>query len=525
MAKLLGIEWDSCEARIVLARPRSGGISVEDAFSVSLIQEESGEKITGTDIGKTVKQALESRNIKETECLVTVGRANIELHILQLPPAPDDELPGLVRFQALREFSNLGDDWPLDFVPLGKNENGQIEALSAALAPNAVKNIQTTCGHAGLSATHLVMRPLSAASLLERESRYSGKVSLLVDILADEVDLTIMSNQTVVFTRTTRLPGTLGSDEQAKSLQQEIRRTMIAAQDQLAGETIESVVILGSEEDLGKTRESLNERLDLPVELLNPFEHSLVRAATKTFPDFSGRYAPLLGLLIDQATSTRHAIDFLDPRKAPEPQNNKRTYSLAGIAAGLLIFMTGFMFYSQLGSMNTEITDLEFKLSKLQKSNKVMLAIQSDVEQIDQWNLNNIRWVDEMYRLSAKMPAAEETILNRLVMSGNAKEGGSIMLEGYASDEGVISSLHELLNDDTHKMSNKGNQQSDKLEKYYWSFKEAMSIATPDEELFVAIEPTTVKLETKSDSDDSELEPEAPVENGKYVTATEEEEE
>ncbi|MGY8766898.1 MAG: hypothetical protein ACKVH8_00535, partial [Pirellulales bacterium] len=494
------------------------------AFSVSLIQEESGEKISGIDIGKTIKKALESRNIKEAECLITVGRANIELHVLQLPPAPDDELPDLVRFQSLRQFTNLGEDWPLDFVPLGKNEKGQLEVLTAALAPNAVKNIQTTCGHAGLTATHLVMRPLSAASLLERESRYSGKVSLLVDILADEVDLTIMSNQTVVFTRTTRLPGTLGSEEQAKSLQQEIRRTMIAAQDQLAGESIETVVILGSEDNLVKTKETLNEQLDVPVDLLNPFEHSLVRAATKTFPEFSGRYAPLLGLLIDQATSTRHAIDFLDPRKAPEAQNNKRTYSLAGIAAGLLFLMGAYMFYSQLGSMNTEIDDLDRKLVKLQKSNKAMLAIQTKIEQIDQWNLNNIRWVDEMYRLSDKLPAAEETILARLVMKGSAKEGGTIIMEGYVSDQGVINALEKSLQDDTHKVLGTHSQQSDKLEKYYWSFEEKITIAAPDEELFVVIKPTE-KPETENATDKSEREPEAPVENEKYVNATEEEEE
>ena len=49
-----------------------------------------------------------------------------------MPPAPDNELPDLIRFQAMREFGAMQSDWPLDFIPLDSDPEQPRSVLAAA---------------------------------------------------------------------------------------------------------------------------------------------------------------------------------------------------------------------------------------------------------------------------------------------------------------------------------------------------------------------------------------------------------
>ena len=67
---------------------------------------------------------------------------------------------------------------------------------------------------------------------------------LMVDLLADEADLTVLVNEQVALMRTVRLSAA-DDDAQAKALLGEIRRTIAAAQNQLGGRRIEKVILCG----------------------------------------------------------------------------------------------------------------------------------------------------------------------------------------------------------------------------------------------------------------------------------------
>src|SRR5688500_17758540 len=116
MAQLLAIEWDAREARLAIGRTRGKELTIEHALAVLLGAREDGT--ADSSIGSQIANELRRRGVGRVETLVAVGRANIELKQLSLPPAPEEELPELVRFQALRQFTTIGEDWPLDFVRL-----------------------------------------------------------------------------------------------------------------------------------------------------------------------------------------------------------------------------------------------------------------------------------------------------------------------------------------------------------------------------------------------------------------------
>src|SRR5262245_6056392 len=220
MPNLIALEWDDAEARIAVADVRRGGMILEQAFAVALPAEKTAPDASGATgtisisgahdlgaIGRRINDALSARGIRRGKTLVAVGRANIELKNLSLPPAPPEELPELVRFQAEREFNALSDEWPLDFIPLPSEHDDQLTVLAAAISPELIAEIEITCQGANLTPQRLILRPCAAASLLCRaRPGQEKKLRLLIDLLAEEADLTVLDGDAVVFMRTARLP-------------------------------------------------------------------------------------------------------------------------------------------------------------------------------------------------------------------------------------------------------------------------------------------------------------------------------
>ncbi len=70
--------------------------------------------IENGDVMETLRRAISQRGLERTDTLVAIGRGKAELRELQLPPVPSDELPDMVRFQAIRSFASAGESATVD---------------------------------------------------------------------------------------------------------------------------------------------------------------------------------------------------------------------------------------------------------------------------------------------------------------------------------------------------------------------------------------------------------------------------
>ena len=216
MPQLLALEWNGSEARLALASGRGGQVVIEQAFSVPLASQQPGAENEEVDVGGRIAAALAAKGIGRIDALVGLGRTNIKLRQLHLPAALDDELPEMVRLQAMQEFNDLDEQWLLDFVSIDHTPDGPRTVLVAAVEPELVQQIQDVCQSAGLKMRRLIPRAYAAASLVGRAgSGRSDQLRLLVDLLDDEADLTAMIDGKVVFLRSTRLSG---APSQSKNL-------------------------------------------------------------------------------------------------------------------------------------------------------------------------------------------------------------------------------------------------------------------------------------------------------------------
>jgi len=454
MVRLIGLEWNDTEARVAVATRRGRRVALEHAFTVSLQPTEPGPEAPPVDVGQRLAAALAARRLGKADVLVAVGRTNVELRQLALPPAPDEELPDMVRFQAMREFNALGDDWPLDFLPIDDAPDQPRTVLAAAIAPDQVEQIRATCQGAGLRLRRLVLRPCAAASLLWRlQGEDPLRVRLLVDLLGDETDLTVVIDRKVIFLRTARLPSDpLTEAEGVQVLFSEIRRTMAAVQNQLGGRRVEAVVLCGTGDQHAALAATMEERLATPVELFDPFQGlELQGDVRKALPEHPGRFAPLLGMLLDELEGAAHGIDFLHPRRRPQPPSRQRTYAagaLAVLVPLVALLAYGLVQWNRLGAERVRLeSDLKLWDAQLAQVTKDEKAL----KEIEAWKAGDVVWLDELDRISQKAPSAKEVILTQLEFLA-LRSGGEIRMEGVAGTVGAMKAMDEALRDATHRV-------------------------------------------------------------------------
>ena len=94
----------------------------------------------------------------------------------------------------MRQFAAIGEDWPLDFIHLDSGDDDTFSVLAAAISSELVDQIRATCRSGELVPRRLILRPFAAASLMQRHTGDVGGCRLMVDMLSEEADLTVVSD-------------------------------------------------------------------------------------------------------------------------------------------------------------------------------------------------------------------------------------------------------------------------------------------------------------------------------------------
>ncbi|MGW8257091.1 MAG: hypothetical protein ACWGMZ_06375 [Thermoguttaceae bacterium] len=474
MPRLLALEWSGSEARLAVASARGDGVLIEQAFSIDLRSRQQGEEKSDPNIGGWLAEALAERGLRRLDALVAIGRTNIELRQLLLPPAPDDELPELVRFQAMQEFNEFDENWLLDFVPLAGSPTEPRTVLAAAIAPELVAHIQKTCRSAGLKPRRLVLRACAAASLLARsQTARQGELRLLVDLLSDEADLTAIIDDRVVFLRTTRLGGE-ASEEQM--LIGQLRRTIAAVQNQLNGQKVDSIVLCGQGEQHAELAQAIEKELAIATEMFDPFRGLDISSELRRSPlEHSGRFAPLLGLLLSELEHIPHAVDFLHPRRRQKPPAKWKRYILPAIAAAALALIFCVYQWNQRTAIQREIQSLNTQSLAWDKTLNKAEKVLKNVDEIKKWTAADLCWLDELDALSKKIPAADEAMIAHLSMIINS-QGGQMELEGYAKSDATLASIEGKLRDSRRHLEEKSRAPDASRNPYAKIFKATLYI-------------------------------------------------
>ena len=229
MARLLAIDWDRLEARLIVARTQGEKIQIDTITTAKLELDPQESNLSG--LQQQLARALDQQRLPRCQALAAIGRSLVELRVLKLPPAPDDELPELVRFQASREFSSLEENSPLDFVPLGDAGAEPGEVMAAVIPTDLADQLRAALSGTGHELSRAILRPCAVTSLaMRRCPRAQSGVTLVISQMADSAEVAIAKDGMVIFTRSFRLPPDWHPGASGEPLVGEVRRTIAAAQ-------------------------------------------------------------------------------------------------------------------------------------------------------------------------------------------------------------------------------------------------------------------------------------------------------
>lgn len=462
MSQLLALEWNDREARAAVASQRGGRFVIEQAFAIPLPSASHEEGSPEQGLGPLIAEALAARGVGQLDALVAVGRGSVELRQLQLPAAPDDELPGMVRLRAMLEFNELDETWPLDFVPIDGADKSHRDVLAAAIAPAAIERIKAVCQQGGLRIQRVLLRSCAAAAFLARvRLAQPGQVQLMVELFSDRADLTAVVDGRVLLPRTVRLGSDVSQSVVLQGLSPEIRLTAAAVQNQFGGRQVARIVLCGQGETDAAFAREIEKAVGIHTALLDPFAGmELGPPLLESPPDHPGRFAAVLGMLSAECEGTPHAIDFLHPRQTVVSANPRKKWALAATFAVLLVlayFVYGRLAYRQLYD---EVCQLEARSadadSILRAAGSRNLAAAAEMAR---WADGEVVWLDRLRELSEDFPPADSAVVGHLTLtcqsdrstgtlsSVRASAGPEILarmhVEGQARDSKAVTKMEQ----------------------------------------------------------------------------------
>jgi hypothetical protein len=135
---------------------------------------------------------------------------------------------------------------------------------------------------------------------------------------------------------------------------------------------------------------------------------------------------------------SKHAVDFLHPRRRAPPPNPRKKWIIAAASAAALLL--AYLIYARIehALLVNSVADLEKEFTEAEQSKKSAKETLASTADIAKWDDENAFWLDRIYDLEQGCPPAEDAVLERLTATSN-KDGGQITLNGRASGpDGIV---------------------------------------------------------------------------------------
>ncbi|MFV2065748.1 MAG: hypothetical protein ACC645_02120 [Pirellulales bacterium] len=507
MSRYLALDWDVGEIRMVRGEVRGGRVRVTAVASLPI--DSAGQDVWSSPapLKSALATAVAQYDLRRAATLIAVRRELVQLQDLRLPPAPEDELPEMVRFLADKQFGAIAPDDAFDYLPLGiprhvdaaqrrhgildqntatdsgsgaVSTSGGQTVLAALLASDRFHTILEVCRAVAVKPRSMTLSGLGTASLLVHASRNAPvRAELAVDLQKSAVEMTLIVEGRAVFMRTVRIPS--GADAKPdvsyeRHLEAEVRRTLAAAENRSECGVVERVTLLDSGDEHAGLATHLERELDIRLRRLDPLTTvDMAADVRQSLPGGADRFGPALGMLLDAASKRRPAIDWLSPRQAARKPDRYRPLVLAAVAVVLLASWLAVSTWRNVSRLNDQIDRASAQLQELDQMAQRLHEVERRVGPLDRWLASDIVWLDELYRLSDRFPPPEDAVLTQLqiVPRGDAV---AMLLEGRVRNHQVVDRLETRLRDERHDVVPlMSNHESDQAP-YFWQFKSTVAV-------------------------------------------------
>ncbi|MBI5865774.1 MAG: pilus assembly protein PilM [Planctomycetes bacterium] len=475
--QILCLDWDRRTLRFVVARLKSGRITLADAHAHRIPTNVDPEDTAG--FGEFIGSILKRHNVKTTRTVLDVPRDKAVINRLKLAPTPAAELAAAVRFQALRELPFPLDEAQIDFAVMERDANKLTsEVLLAAVRNEVLARAKETCRAAGLHLLRVGLRPCAnMVSVLNLPAMIDRRV-LFIDVGPTVTEMDVFRGKSLVFSRAPAvavpfLGGELMADDSVvmsakaeiaridraneyestavEELLVEVTRTLQAYRAAETNGTIDQVIVAGGTGIENALLAGIDERFGFPAMLFDPAEALGVDAARAAqLRSFSAS----LGLAWGACKPGTLEIDFLNPKKPIARRETMRQKArkigiAAAFVAGAGIGYAAFDYYW----LSRELDGLKSANAEPAKKAKARRELQVAASAADDWGkeARERMWLEHLATITQKAVEISGTngnptqklLVTSLTCNG---EGGRISVKIACDDWEIARKLVVAIN-------------------------------------------------------------------------------
>ncbi len=428
MPNYIAIEIEDQKLLVASVRTTGRSYQINHLFEMDI-----EEGALGQQIGEALKIELSNRGLARTELIGMVGRKDAEIREMKVPPAPDDELPDLVRFQARNVFASLNDNWLFDYVPFERAEGEQQRVLAVAIPPQIKDQMDTIADAAGLKLKRIVFRPFALCDLFE--GLLSGDDNrLLILPVNGRFEVMVTKGNQLAAARSFSASKSGDRDAVARHAVGEIRRTIASTKSSLGG-SLQQVIVGGAKEEWLELEQAFKESSDLPIVFFAPLGCVEPSRFTATqMPERPERFAATVGALVNESKSAKHTVDFVNPRRPKVKKRDYRKILIPLAALGLIVLMgAGYGWYA-LNEQTKSIEEARNQLEKDRQLNADTDRLIGEVAALDTWMAGKVNWMDELAFISEKLLTPDDIIISKF-RGVETSKGFQIALTSHVSIE------------------------------------------------------------------------------------------
>jgi len=295
-----------------------------------------GAVMDANRVSEAIKELLVAQKIKTKEVILSVSGSSVIIKRISIADMTDEELAESIKWEAEQYIPFSIDDVNVDFQKLGPGAaEGQADVLLVAVKKDKINDYVNLVKDAGLEPVVVDVDAFALANMCELNYEMEAGITALLNIGASVMNINILRDGVSIFTRDI----TVGGNRYTEALQRDaglsyddaekIKRNESvdgADRDQLTGiiatvtedivgeiqrsfdffrsttgsDKVSRVLLSGGCAKISQFTKVLSERLEIPVDIINPFKN--IKVDPKYFEaGFISDAAPLAAIAVGLA--------------------------------------------------------------------------------------------------------------------------------------------------------------------------------------------------------------------------------
>ncbi|MFQ5429014.1 MAG: type IV pilus biogenesis protein PilM [Phycisphaerae bacterium] len=448
--KLLAIDWDRKELRLVLVRRHGAEAELQKAVSVPLPAEVGLDDAEA--LGAMLREAMRQSKIGVKHALLAIPREQVVLNTLNLPPTPPEEMPALVQFQIVKELPFSADQATIDFVVCGEHDpKAPCTVLVAAVRHDDLEFYRRVAREAGLTIERIGLRPhANLLAVLGSQSDVADKSLLMVEVGPHLTEINIVRSGGLTFSRAASVPlpdfgaarggavqdsriSTIpiqdiepddASRDAVSRLMVDVIRSFEAYRATEPAAQIDEIVVCGGTGVEAELAEALAARFAVQARLYLP--DRALQLTPQRAKELRG-FSVALGLAMGHGSPALRTFDFLHPKKVVSKRTLRLKKAPAAVLAAVLMIGSAVLAHGKWVVPQLDaVKALQAEVQNVEKRKKPIRAFIKKVRAVEGWERSEQVWPEVLAVLTKVFPPETEACVTRFDGDTRSQRKGNV---------------------------------------------------------------------------------------------------